>query len=200
MWSASFTEETRWETIRTVLPFRIVRSALQDPLLGMRIDGAQRVVEDQDERVAHERARDGGALLLAARERDAALADDRLQPLRKRGDVAGESGQVRGLVDLLVRRASARPKRMFSAIDSEKRNVSCGTMPIHSRSWRSGMVSIGRPSMKIVPGGGSNVRVMQRQQRRLAAAGAADDADRSRRGARAGRCRAAPAARRRRRT
>ena len=49
---------------------------------------------------------------------------------------------------------------MFSAIDSEKRNVSCGTMPIHSRSWRSGIVSIGRPSRKIVPGGGSNARVI----------------------------------------
>src|ERR1043166_3860743 len=54
----------------------------QDALLGLRVDGAQRVVEQEDQRVADERAGDGGALLLPARQRDAALADDGLQSLR----------------------------------------------------------------------------------------------------------------------
>ncbi len=40
-----------------------------------RVDRRRRVVEDQDARVEQQRARDRDALALAARERQAALAD-----------------------------------------------------------------------------------------------------------------------------
>ncbi len=55
---------------------------LLDHGLALRIDGGQRLVEDQDRRVAQERAGDGDALALAAGEPHAALADDRLVALR----------------------------------------------------------------------------------------------------------------------
>ena len=67
----------------------VVRSAHRlaqadpDPRLGRRVDRRGRVVEDQDPRVDHERARDREALALAARERDPALADHRVVALRQ---------------------------------------------------------------------------------------------------------------------
>ena len=50
------------------------RQVIQNALLGQRIDAGKRVVQNQDARIAQQRAGDRGALLLAARERDAALA------------------------------------------------------------------------------------------------------------------------------
>ena len=47
----------------------------EDLLLGVGVDGGQCVVEDEDAGVAEHGAGDGGALLLAAGEGDAALAD-----------------------------------------------------------------------------------------------------------------------------
>ena len=62
----------------------------QDPLLGLRIDGAQGVVEEEDQRVAHESARDRGALLLSAGERHTALADHRVVARREVGHVLAQ--------------------------------------------------------------------------------------------------------------
>ena len=47
----------------------------QDPFFGEGVDTGKRVVEDQDTRVAQDGAGNRRALLLAASERDAALAD-----------------------------------------------------------------------------------------------------------------------------
>ena len=57
-----------------------------DPRLRRRVDRRGRVVEDEDARVHGDRARDGDSLALAARERDSALADDRVVALRQLGD------------------------------------------------------------------------------------------------------------------
>ena len=59
---------------RRAAPHRLAQ-ARADPRLGGRVDRGGRVVEDQDARVDEERAGDREALALAARERDAALAD-----------------------------------------------------------------------------------------------------------------------------
>ena len=66
------------------------RAALHQPVerlldhrLVLGIDGRQRLVEHQDRRVAQQRAGDGDALALAARELDALLADRRLIALRQ---------------------------------------------------------------------------------------------------------------------
>ena len=65
----------------------------------------ERVVQDQDPRIAQQRPGDGGALLLAAGERDAALAHHRLVAVRKAFDIAGQPGQFGGVADLLPRGA-----------------------------------------------------------------------------------------------
>ena len=68
----------------------------------LRVDGGERIVEHEHLRLAHERAREGDALLLAARELHAALADDGVEP----------SGSDRDLVEhlgLARRRRGSRP-------------------------------------------------------------------------------------------
>ena len=118
------------------------------------------------------------ALLLAARQRDAALADHRVVALREIGDVLVEARDGRGGHDashpgvaaIAARSASSgdpvldaawrascasSPKATLSASVSENRNGSCGTKPIAPRSTASGMSRTSTPSMKTVPGGGS---------------------------------------------
>ena len=75
IWSAWWTVETRWE-IRIVVRCRgdFVQAA-QDALLGVGIHAGKGIVENQDARIAKDGAGQGGALLLAAGKRDAALAD-----------------------------------------------------------------------------------------------------------------------------
>src|SRR6266851_4585552 len=51
-----------------------------------------------------------------------------------------------------------RPSAMFSAIDREKRNPSCGTYPRPARRDASGISVTSRPSTKSVPTGGSQSR------------------------------------------
>ena len=53
-----------------------------DRHLGLGVDGGGAVVEDEQARIGEQRARDGDALPLPAREPDAALADDRVVALR----------------------------------------------------------------------------------------------------------------------
>src|SRR5437867_1390934 len=52
----------------------------------------------------------------------------------------------------------SRPRAMFSAIDREKRNPSCGTYPRPARRDASGISVTSRPSTRSVPTGGSQSR------------------------------------------
>ena len=61
-----------------VRPFIASRRPSRISRLGRRVHRGGRVVEDQDARVHDQRPRDGEPLALAARERDPALADDRV--------------------------------------------------------------------------------------------------------------------------
>ena len=84
----------------------------------------------------------GGALLLAAGERDPALAHERLEALREVAHVLGELRDLgRPLGDAPSRSPSLRrtPKATFSRTVSEKRNVSWGTKPTAPRSVASGI-------------------------------------------------------------
>src|SRR5207237_1635920 len=63
---------------------------VEDGALGLGVDARERVVEDEHPRRCGEHARERDALLLPARERDAALADDRLEALGKLRQVARE--------------------------------------------------------------------------------------------------------------
>src|SRR5579859_7212003 len=55
--------------------------ALENGLFGARIDRRESIVQDQNGGVPGDRAGNSRSLLLAARERDAALADERIRPL-----------------------------------------------------------------------------------------------------------------------
>ena len=55
-------------------------------------------------------------------------------------------------------RAPATPNAMLSAMVSQNRNGSCGTMPMLPRSTPSGRSRTSMPSMNTVPGGGSYSR------------------------------------------
>ena len=65
----------------------VVRPCAQRPQavlnqrLALAVEARRRLVEQQDARVGEDRARDRDALALAARQPDAALADDRVVPL-----------------------------------------------------------------------------------------------------------------------
>src|SRR5262249_26343582 len=133
-------------------PRHDVAEAAQDGMFGARVDARQRVVEHQDARVAGDGAGEGQALLLAARQRDAAFADHRfvavregLHVLRHAGDIGGGTG------DWASPSGASTAKAMLSRIDVEKRNGSCGTKPTASRSCASGSVRTSRPSSRTVP-------------------------------------------------
>ena len=66
-------------------------------VLRLEIDLGRRLIEDDDRRVLEQRPRDGEPLHLAARQRRAALADERLEALGQRSNVVVD---VRSLADL----------------------------------------------------------------------------------------------------
>src|SRR6266446_1355599 len=73
----------------------------ENALLGLRVDAGERIVEDQDARVADDGAGDSGALFLSTGESDAALADDGFVFMGEAFDVRIEAGDFRGLADLI---------------------------------------------------------------------------------------------------
>ena len=92
IWSASRTVERRWAMVSVVRPRESASSACLHGALGLGVQGAGRLVEDQDRRVAQDGAGDGEALLLAAGEAVAALADDGVVAVGQRGDVVVDLG------------------------------------------------------------------------------------------------------------
>ena len=80
--SASAIVERRCATMIVVRPSMTVSQRPPDARLGGRVDRRRGVVEDQHARVDEQRARDREPLALAARERQPALADDRVVALR----------------------------------------------------------------------------------------------------------------------
>ena len=69
-------------TTTVVLPGARVVQAPRDPRLGVRVDGARRLDEDEHLRLREQRARQHEPLALPARERASALVDGRVEPLR----------------------------------------------------------------------------------------------------------------------
>ncbi len=111
-------------------------------------------------------ARDRRALLLAARERDAALADHRVVAVREVGDVLVEPGDGRRRQDPLAlaeRRTGTPgppPRRRGRTRRCRRACRRTGTAPAARsrsapRSTASGRSRTSTPSMNTVPGGGS---------------------------------------------
>ena len=76
--SATSTVESRCAAISTVRPASAGRRPVDEVPLGLRVDRRHRVVEHDHARAGDERAGERDALALAAREVDAALADQRV--------------------------------------------------------------------------------------------------------------------------
>jgi hypothetical protein len=76
---------------------------LLNDALALVVEGAGRLVEDQDARIGDERAGNGDALALAARERRAALADDGVVALAQLEDEFVRSREPRRCDDTLHR-------------------------------------------------------------------------------------------------
>ena len=74
----------------------------QDALLGEGVDAGEGVVQNQNAGIAQDGAGDGGALLLAAGESDAALADHGLVAVGERFDIGREPGDFGGAADLVL--------------------------------------------------------------------------------------------------
>ena len=157
------------------------RPSLGEPLerllhepLRLRVERRGRLVEDEDRRVAQDRARDRDPLLLAAREAVAALADHRVVALRERRDQLVDLRRARRLLDLLVGRVG-RAKRRFSRTVAWKRYVSCETTPTVSVSDSNVRSRTSTPSIDTVP----SRRVVEARDevraRRLARARLADE-------------------------
>ena len=192
--SASFTVVIRCATRMRRPLAEEAAQAVEDLPLRVRVDAGEGVVEDEDARRGREHARQRDALLLPARERHAALADDRVEAVREGGQVGFERGQAHRLLDARRSRRPSSASATFSRIVREKRNGSCGTSPTCRRSQPSGSVA----DVVAVEQDGALVHVEQpRQQlheRRLARPRPADDRDRRVRPVRSGRRRRAPAA------
>src|SRR5437660_247429 len=82
--------------------------------VGARVERARRLVEDQDRRVAQDRARDRDALLLAAGEAVAALADHGVIAVGQARDQVVDARRARGLLELRVARVGTRETQVVA--------------------------------------------------------------------------------------
>src|SRR5579885_1390058 len=88
---------------------KIRRQATQDPELALFVERVQRFIENQAWLRRHQRAGDGDALLLAARERFALVADESASSHWLHGEPAAEAHAIQHRRELnFVRRAMER--------------------------------------------------------------------------------------------
>ena len=147
-----------------------------DHRLVLRIDRRQRLVQQQDRRVPQQRAGDGDALALPAREADAALADHRRVALRQAGDEAVRVGRPRRRLDLGVARV-----RLAEADVLRRRAVEeIGVLIDHAEPGAEPR-ALQRAQVAAAEQDAASLRVVEAQQqaqdRGLAGAARADDAD-----------------------
>src|ERR1700757_3112405 len=79
-----------------------VPQMIENLVFGVSVDAGECVVEDQNLGIADEGAGNGGALLLSARERDAAFSDHGVVAFGEGLDVGGDVRRVSRVVNLLV--------------------------------------------------------------------------------------------------
>ncbi len=97
-------------------PRREALHCFEHLLLGLSVEVGGRLVEQQQRRVAQERAGQRDALALAGRQPGAALAEDGVQAVRQAGhDIAQAGGGTAAASS--SSEASRRPSRTFSAIE-----------------------------------------------------------------------------------
>ncbi len=101
---------------RVVRPFISRFERLLHQRLALGIERRRRLVEQQQRRVAQDGAGDGETLPLAAGQRDAALADQRVEALRQAADELAGLREIGGTRDIGIADGIGAPKRILSAI------------------------------------------------------------------------------------
>ena len=140
------------------------------------IDRGERLVQQQDRRIPQQRAGDGDALALPAREADAALTDHRIVGLRQAGDEAVRVGRPCGRFHLGVARV-----RLAEANVLRCRAVEEVGVLVDDAEARAQCSAVKRAQVLAAEQDSPALRVVeaheQAQDRRLAGAARADDAD-----------------------
>src|SRR5690606_23482007 len=141
------------------------------------IEGARRLVEQQDRRILEQRAGDRDALALAAREARAALAEERVVTLGQRAnELVGRSGAGRGL-DLGVGRVRTPVADVLARARAEQHGVLR-----HEAYAAPHVLGIGLRDVDAVDQNAARIRVVEAEQelkrRALARARRADERDR----------------------
>ena len=193
--SASRIVERRCAMMNAVRPCEQAAERALDLPLGADVDGARRLVEDQDARVGEQRARERDELALAEREPRAALAELRLVAVLEPGDelVGADGARRRG--DLLARRVRAARTRC-----SRRPCRRTGSPPAgRSRAAGGASCCVTVAQVGAVDRDRALGRVVEAREqlrdRRLAGAGVPDERDGRAGRRRRGRSRAAPPAR-----
>ena len=101
--------DSRWAMASVVRPAMVALDGRLDESLADGVEGARRLVEDEDAGVLEQHPGERDALLLAARQLVAALADDRVVAVGQLHDPVVDGGRPRGGVQLARRsRRAAR--------------------------------------------------------------------------------------------
>ena len=145
--------------------------------LAFGIERRGRFVQQQQRRIAQDRARDRDALALAAGQRHAALAERRVEAARQAADEFGGMRKLGGALDLGIGGIGpaeadvvARAGREHHRVLRHQRDARCARRA--DRPSRTGT-----PSSEIVPDGRIVEAQQQMKQRALAGAGRTDDRD-----------------------
>ena len=152
-------------------------SASSTGALGLDVERAGRLVEDEHRRVAQDRAGDRDALLLAAGEAEAALADDGVVALRQRGDQLVDLRGAGGVLDLRVGRVGAREAQVLADRRVEQVGLLGDDADRRRRATRRSASRTSMPSIARAPLLGLVQARDEVAERRLARAGLADDRD-----------------------
>src|SRR6185437_6632504 len=147
-----------------------------DLALGLGVERRGRLVADEDARLLEDDAGDGDALLLAAGELEAALADRRLVAVRQGGDEIADAGEARRLLDLVRRGARLAVGDVVEDAVVEKHGVlrhDADRLAQAGLRHRAQILAIDadRPGIDVVEA------EEEARDRRFAAAAGADDGD-----------------------
>ena len=166
---------TRWATMTTVAPAISPLEGGPEQRIGLEVERREAVVEDVDLGTLDERAGDGEALALAARQVRSALGHRRLEPSVHARARRPRPGRCAGRSHSSSSVASALPKRRLLAIVPPNRNAFCGMSPMraHTSSRRASRTST--PSIVELPGGHVVEARDEVDERGLATPRAADD-------------------------
>ena len=149
--SARRTEATLCETITQVRPGRSAVEGLLDPGLGLGVQGAGAVVQEQHGRLGHDRAGQGQPLALSAGERIAAFADRRIEAGGQRGDRVGEVGDPEGFPHLVPRSPPGWHRAGWCESSPRTAGPAAGTSATALRRSASLRSRTSRPSKQTAP-------------------------------------------------